>query len=174
MSWDVLILSLPEGTRSLEGLPEGYDAHLAPTAEVLDTLHDLFPTMDFTDPTWCVLLSDTYSMEFSVGSKDPCQSIMLHVRGDEAAIEPIRALCERTGWRAFDTSDGELIEFSADPAKGLRAWRAYRGRVAPGAPERGISLPAPGGGHVFFDSFAPSPQTASPKRWWQFWKKRAV
>src|SRR5439155_700804 len=84
------------------------------------------------------------SIEFSIGDENPCASLMLHVRGTESVIEPLRALCERTDWRAFDTSDGELLDFSRDPGKGLREWLAYRARVAPDAPVRGVALPIEG------------------------------
>ena len=170
MSWDVVILALPPGTRSFNDLPKDYDASLATISFVHSTLRELFPDINLTDPAWGVLVADTYSMEFNIGSEDPCRSIMLHIRGDEASLTPIRALCERTGWGAFDTSDGALMDFSADPGKGLRAWRAYREQVAPGSPERGVSVPIAGGGQVFVDSLGPPPAVPKPKRWWQFWK----
>jgi hypothetical protein len=65
---------------------------------------------------------------------------MLHVRGGDGALAPIRHLCEQTGWKAFDTTEGDFIDFEGDPGTGLRAWRAFRDHAIPGAPEKGVRL----------------------------------
>jgi hypothetical protein len=169
MSWDTILLRLPAGVTSFNDLPEDFDSVLAPLPEVLDAVSRHVPGVDLSDPTWGILEHDEYSIEFSIGEEDPCTSLMLHVRGTEAALEPIRHLCNATGWQAFDCSDGELIDWSADPGKGLRAWRAYREQVAPGSPEAGVSLSMAGSKRVFFDS-APAPTTRQRvKPWWKFW-----
>lgn len=68
---------------------------------------------------------------------------MLHVRGGEGSIETIRRLCAETGWGAFDATNGDLMDFQGDPARGLRKWAQFRDAVAYGI---------------------------KPKRWWEFWK----
>lgn len=169
MSWDVILLNLPAGVRSFNELGDDFDSMLAPLEEVRRRIVSLIPEIDMTDPAWGILETDQYSIEFSIGDEDPCKSVMLHVRGTEAALEPIRSVCATTGWQAFDCSDGELINWSEDPGKGLRAWRDYRDQVMPGAPERGASLPLPDGKRVFFDVAPTSGSKPSPKPWWKFW-----
>ncbi|RLE23549.1 MAG: hypothetical protein DRJ65_11620 [Acidobacteria bacterium] len=153
-------------------VPDEGGQPLGSTGEVRRFLSEVLPDLDLSDPTWGILERSTYSIEFSIGKAEPCTSIMLHVRGLDDAIYPIQTLCTGYGWQALDFSDGELICFDSDPAKGLRAWREYRDRVAPGGPAKGVSLTTPDGGRVFFDSF-PN-QSTQPKNhkkpWWQFWK----
>jgi hypothetical protein len=48
-----------------------------------------------------MLEGEDYSMELNIGKDDPCSTMMLHVRGGDGALEPIRRLCEATGWAAL-------------------------------------------------------------------------
>ena len=146
---------------------------LGSTSEVRQVLARALPDLDLGDPTWGILEGTDFSIEFSIGEEEPCTSVMLHVRGSDEAINPIQVVCDASGWKALDCSDGEIIEFDSDPAQGLRSWREYRERVSPGAPTKGVSLVGPDGKKVFFDA-APQtiPQPETPKRrWWQFWKR---
>jgi hypothetical protein len=171
MSWDVLILAVPPGIHSVAELPDGFDPALGPLPDVLLVVKDLFPTINLRDPSWGVLVGDTYSIEFNIGKADPCRSVMLHVRGDESAIGPIRALYNRTGWRALDMSAGELLDLERDPGKSLRSWGAYRNGISPGAPNRGVLFTLPGGGQVVVDAVAASsPAPKQTKPWWRFWR----
>ncbi len=146
---------------------------LGSTSEVRQVLAKVLPDLDLGDPTWGILEGADFSIEFSIGEEEPCTSVMLHVRGSDEAITPIQVVCETSGWKALDCSDGEIIEFDSDPAQGLRSWREYRDRVSPGAPTKGLALAGPDGKKVFFDS-APAEiaQTQNRKRpWWQFLKR---
>jgi hypothetical protein len=171
MSWDVILLNLPPDIRSINDLGDDFDSVLAPVSDVRKLVSHVVPSVDLSDPGWGILEADDYSIEFSIGEDDPCTSLMLHIRGTESALEPIRALCAATGWKAFDCSDGDLMDWSGDPGKGLREWRAYRDQVIPGAPERGVSLPMEGDKRVFFDALPtrPRPSESSRKPWWKFW-----
>lgn len=170
MSWDVLLLRAAPEIRSIDELPNDYSGEsLGTPTEVAKILRELFPHIDLRDPAWGVLEHEEYSIEFNIGDEVPCTSVTLHIRGPESAIEPLRLLCKRTGWLAFDTSDGELIDFATDPAKGLRDWIAYRQQAGIAGPLRGVSLPVKGKGVVFFDALPDRP--AKKKRsWWQFWR----
>jgi hypothetical protein len=142
VSWDVLIMKVPAGVKKMEDLPPEFDHVLCALTELPDRLRSVFPEIDLTDPTWGDLEGADYSIEFNIGKEDPCEAIMLHVRGGQGAFEPIRKLCTLTGWAALD--DGEFIDFSADDAaKGFNAWRDYRDRVIPGAPEKGVRMVVP-------------------------------
>lgn len=141
MSWDVLLLNLPPGIETIDQVPDDFDVNLGPLQAVLTALNQVFDgQIDLRDKTWGMLEGERYSIEFNIGSKDPCGSIMLHVRGEDSAIEPIKALCVHTGWSAFDTSSGELVDFHGDAAVGLRTWREWKERVLPGAPIKGVKI----------------------------------
>jgi hypothetical protein len=155
MSWDVLLLRLPPGITSVGDIPDNFGEVLGTTDEVRRLLAGILPTLDLTDPAWGVLESANYSIEFSIGADEPCNAVMLHVRGLDDALEPIQAVCGASGWQAIDCSSGDVIVFDADPARGLRAWREYRDRVAPGAPVKGVSLGMQDGKRVFFDDLQP-------------------
>jgi hypothetical protein len=134
MSWDLLLLNLPPGIETIDQVPEDCDVNLGPLQAVLTGLNQVFgDAIYLRDQTWGMLEGEHFSIEFNIGSKDPCESIMLHVRGDDSAIEPIKALCFQTGWSAFDTSSGELLNFHGDPAVGLRTWREWKDPVLPSA-----------------------------------------
>ena len=161
MSWDVVMMRLPAGTTQLAELPDDFETPLGSLPRVLDVLRETFPDIDLSDPTWGTIEGDDYSIEFNIGDDDPCTSIMLHVRGTEQAIEPIRRLCDHTGWAAFDTTTDKVMDFAADPADGLRQWRAFRDQVLPGAPEKGVRITIDG---------AASSRAPRARPWWQFWK----
>jgi hypothetical protein len=109
MSWDVLLLSVPPGIATVDDSPEDFASELGPRAQVLSTLAALFPDLDLSDPTWGILAGDDFAIEFNIGDGDPVETIMLHVRGSNSTIHAIHYICERTGWRAFDTSTGDLL-----------------------------------------------------------------
>lgn len=122
-------MRVPPGVKRMDELPDEYEHDLASLAELQGMLIEMFPEIDLGDPTWAVLEDPDFSIEFNLGEDDPCQGIMLHVRGGDGALAPIRHLCEQTGWMAFDPSKGDFIDLEADPGAGLRAWRAFRDQV---------------------------------------------
>jgi hypothetical protein len=95
---------------------------------------------------------------------------MLHVRGDEAAIQPIGLLCLRHGWKALDFTDSQFIDFGDNPARGLQQWSEYRDRVVDTEREAGTTVivdpKLPG---VRVDAVIEGASIQN-KKWWQFWK----
>jgi hypothetical protein len=158
MSWDVLLMHVPSNVDSIHELPENFSSELGPRQEIVDILTRVFPNLDFSDPTWGHLRGRGFSIEFSIGEDTVIETIMLHVRGNDDAINSIQLLCEETGWRAFDTTIGEFINFNESPAAGLQQWRAFRDQVMASLEAKGeiaqkdVRLPP-----------------AKKKKWWQFW-----
>jgi hypothetical protein len=140
VSWDVVILQVPEGVESPAELPDDFDSNLGSAESFLRLLKSLFPEIDLSDPAWGILDGPEFSIEFSIGEKDPVDSVMLHVRGSGQAVEPIQSLCKAGGWRALDMSDGEFIDFSAAPEAGLEAWRGLRDEAVAAARSRGADV----------------------------------
>ena len=129
MSWDVMLIDMPSDIVTMDDLPKDFSPEIGPRPHVLSTIATMLPDLDLTDPAWGILDGDDFSIEFNIGDDDPIDVIMLHVRGGDDAIHVIQHICEHTGWRAFDTSTGDLVDFAQDPTKGLRQWRAHRDRV---------------------------------------------
>jgi len=86
---------------------------------------------------------------------------VLHVRGSDGAIETIKAVCEASSWRAFDTTTGSFINFENDPASGLRQWRSYRDKVVAKISTQGEEVVQKGNYSFVFKK---------KKKWWQIWK----
>src|SRR5262245_7473078 len=133
MSWDVFFVKLPDGVRSVYDAPKDYHPPpLGPRAELIAALRKLLGDADFSDPSWGQYLAEGFSIEFNMGG-DPVDSLMLHVRGGEAAFGCVREIARALGTPAIDCSTGELIDFDApDADASFRRWRGYRDRVIGG------------------------------------------
>jgi len=169
MSWDVVLMSVPPEITENSKLEGDFSSPLGTASAVLPLLKQIVPSLDLSDPTWGILDGPDFSIEFNIGKEDPIPTIMLHVRGGEAALGPIQRLCEETGWRALDCGDGEFIDFAGDPGAGLRKWQIYRDQMTALYQDQGSSVVAdpklPG---VRVDAIA-SP-ASKPRKWWRFWK----
>ena len=168
MSWDVLILYVPPEIETAEQMGDDFHSELGPRDRVLERLRGLFPEIDLSDPTWGDLEGPSYSIEFNIGDKDPVESIMLHVRGDDGSIDPIHRLCEATGWRAMDMGDCEFLDFDEDPARGLRGWQGLRDQMMEEVRARGgeVVVGEKAGGKRFDAVAVPRRR----KAWWNFWE----
>lgn len=131
MSWDVLLTPVPPGTLSIEDLADGKEPPpLGAKAEVLARLEAALPRATFKDAAWGELVADDCVIELNVGQDDPVRAVMLHVRGGDGAMGPIRAAAKALGCAALDCSAGELLDLEREDAgAGLEAWREYRDRV---------------------------------------------
>ena len=130
MSWDVLLINVPDKMKSPNDLPDDFKSTLGITADVHSTLSNIVPEIDLHDPAWGNLKGDGFSIEFNIGKNNPVESIMLHVRDSNGAITIIEHICKKTGWRALDTSTGNFIDFNQNPERGFEQWRSYRNQVA--------------------------------------------
>src|SRR5262245_41051087 len=128
MSWDVVLFKSPHPSTS--ELPKDFrPAPIGTLEDVRKSLHDVLPDIDFGDPSWGVLDGRDWSIEFSIGADEPVESVTLHVRGSDDAIWAVRAAAEALNARVLDFSTAEFVSFDADPAAGLRKWRAFRDRA---------------------------------------------
>ncbi|WP_030786653.1 hypothetical protein [Streptomyces sp. NRRL S-920] len=123
MSWDVLLLRLPDEVTSVRQIPDDFSpAPLGRRHDVLAAVTQAVPDVDFSDPSWGELLRPAWAMELNIGSADPVDSIMLHIRGsgDEVLVAVFR-LAEALGCKVLDCAEGELIT----PRKRL-GWHTFR------------------------------------------------
>jgi hypothetical protein len=70
--------------------------------EVAAHIHAAIPGMRFDQNGRGVLKCPEYSLEFELGAEKEVTLISLEVRGGVEALDPIRALSRRTGWRVLD------------------------------------------------------------------------
>jgi hypothetical protein len=93
MSWDVFIMKTPDEIKSVSEIPKDYCLPpLGTLSDILDMLKELLPDIDFSDPHWGVLATETYSIEFNIGNEDPVESLMLLIRGEDAPIDIIKKM----------------------------------------------------------------------------------
>jgi len=130
VSWDVLVIPLPEDAASTDDLPDDYTPPpVGPLEEVLARLRRAVPDVDLADPTWGLLAGPSWSMELGIGSEDPVRSVMLHVHGsgDDVVAVALR-IAGALGCRALDCSSGAFLT-GAEDTGGWHRFQAYRDRV---------------------------------------------
>ncbi|MGW1464871.1 hypothetical protein ACWCPT_11060 [Streptomyces sp. NPDC002308] len=129
MSWDVLLLRLPESITSVRDLPDDYTPPpLGRLPEVLATVSRAAPGTDLSDPTWGTLLGPAWSIELGIGGDDPVDSVMLHVRGSgDDVLTPVLRLADALGCKALDCSTGDLV--SPRELSGWHGFQEFRDRV---------------------------------------------
>ncbi|MGW7340135.1 DUF4253 domain-containing protein [Streptomyces sp. NPDC054808] len=82
MSSDVILLHLPDGVTSAQEIPADYiPAPLGRRGDVHAAVTQVVPDLDLSDPEWGEISSRTWSIELNIGSEDPVDSVMLHIRG---------------------------------------------------------------------------------------------
>ncbi|MFE1203675.1 hypothetical protein ACFW5V_18505 [Streptomyces sp. NPDC058762] len=129
MSWDVILLHLPDGVTSAQGIPADYiPAPLGRRGDVLAAVTQVVPDVDLSDPEWGELSSRTWSIELNIGSEDPVDSVMLHIRGSgDEVLTPVLRLAEALRCKALDCAEGNLITLGQ--TSGWHAFQQFRERV---------------------------------------------
>lgn len=103
---------------------------LGPTEFVRNKLSSAIPEIDWSDPTWGDLDENGYSIEFNIGEDEPCDSVMLHIRGSDGGNflqNRLRNICEKTGW--YILVGDEWFHQSIDPMKKFREFTVYRDKL---------------------------------------------
>ncbi len=111
MSWDVLVLNYAGSPPSdLADLPKDHEPDALGSADyVRDQISRYLPGVDWSDPTWGLYGENGFSIEFNTGKDDPVDSIMLHVRGDDAIPTMLRFAIP-CSWSLLDCSTGKFID----------------------------------------------------------------
>ncbi|MER5890518.1 hypothetical protein ABT160_42395 [Streptomyces sp. NPDC001941] len=128
MSWDVLLLRLPDECASVQDLPDGWmPPPLGHQHEVLAAVTHAAPAAGLTDPHWGELCGPGWSMELNIGPQDPVESVMLHIRGGGDVLACILDLAQALACKALDCSTGDLL--TPDNRSGWHAFQDYRDRA---------------------------------------------
>ena len=130
MSWDVMIFNFGDkAPLTIESVNESDLKPLGPADDVRQRISRFLPGVDWTDPTWGLFGGDGFSIEFSVGDKDPIGNIMLHVRGGGEAIAAIMSFARPLGWWAYDCSTGDFLDPQHPSQAGWEGFQRYRDKI---------------------------------------------
>jgi hypothetical protein len=84
MSWDIIVMDLPPGLKSVAELPKDFKPRpLGQRSDLIKKISAIFPNIDFSDPSWGILKADGCYIEFSMGPHDEVKDFGLHVRGGD-------------------------------------------------------------------------------------------
>jgi hypothetical protein len=130
VSWDIFVQDLPSGVRNTSEIPD--DFHPQPLGhrdDIIARIREIFPTADFTDPSWGTCETAYWSIEFNMGEEETCDSFALHVRGGGDAAAAVARLLDHLGLMALDTASETGIFDKAAAEAGFQRWQAYRDQV---------------------------------------------
>lgn len=132
MSWDVLLLRVPEGVTAVDALAVDFVPDPVGALDaVVGLLGQWIPGVDLSDPSWGQLEGPGWSIELSIGDEDPVDSVMLHVRGGGDDVLPVVIRIARVlECGALDISTGDFLVEGA--TEGWNAFQQYRDRVLGG------------------------------------------
>ncbi len=85
----------------------------------------IVPGIDFTDPTWGVIDTQNFHIEFNMGSHDQVVCIGCHVRGVAGGAACVAQVASQLGVKALDSVTGDLLDPS-NPELGVEQWVEYR------------------------------------------------
>lgn len=91
---------------------------IGPRAEVLATLRDHCPQMNWSSPTEGTIQIGSAIVDLKIGLRDPVSSILVEIRPLPFAIgadlEPalawMHSLCRRAGWRVLNLDTGMFVD----------------------------------------------------------------
>jgi hypothetical protein len=128
MSWDIIVMNLPPGLKSVKDLPRDFvPAPLGKRSDIIAKISAIFPESDFSDPTWGILRVPGCAIEFSMGEDETVDSFAMHVRGTDACPDTVAHILSGLGMRALDPQSESGV-FEQDPklrAKSFERWRSF-------------------------------------------------
>ena len=92
------------------------------------------PDVDWSDPSWGIYEVDGFSYEFNIGSEEPCDGLMVYVRGNGSAVTPLLHLAESWHWYLLDSSQSEWLHHCSEIEAGWQVFQAYRDRIVGQSP----------------------------------------
>ena len=130
MSWDFSLFDAPVGLKSNE-LPQDFRPRLFARDQLISTIKQAFPNVDFRDSSWGFIEGIGWSIEVNIGSEEMTHGFMLHVRGGGDVIAAVLRIADATGLRALDCQTGDFVDKSTAEAANasFRAWRNYRDQI---------------------------------------------
>lgn len=79
MSWDVFVQDLPQEAKSAADIPADFrPASIGKRSAIIEKIREVFPTADFSDPSWGRINGDNWSIEVNIGANEDCGGFALH------------------------------------------------------------------------------------------------
>lgn len=129
MSWDISVQDLPVGVDKVENIPDDFEPqNLGSRQEIIAKILAIIPDVDFGNPSWGILNTDDYSIEFNMGDDVVCDGFMLHVRGGGEAAELIDILLAKMNLRALDCCEGDFFRLEK-ATQSFEDWQEFRDQV---------------------------------------------
>lgn len=118
MSWDVILLKLPNKVQSPEQIPEDYvGASIGTRSTVTDAIRRLFRIPKQASGSVITLDRTRYAIEIDLGEDQQCTRLILSVHDDAtAATRAIQRLAEHFQMRAIDCRSGEFVDTAGNDA----------------------------------------------------------
>ena len=130
MSWDVFVQDLPQEAKSAADIPADFrPASIGKRSAIIEKIREVFPTADFSDPSWGRINGDNWSIEVNIGANEDCGGFALHIRGGDAAVGAVEAILQRLHLRALDTQTGDFFKAGPESIDSVRKWCAYRDQL---------------------------------------------
>ena len=129
MSWEIYVQDLPADAATIDDVPNDFvPKSIGTRAEIIRKIKDVVPFADFSDPSWGNIETQTFSIEVSLGEDENVNSIMFHVRGDDAAAALMSEILISLNMRGFDMWTSDFFDHLR-AAAGMQAWRQYRDQI---------------------------------------------
>lgn len=130
MSWDVLLHAAKAPPPPVAEMPDTWRGEpMGSLAEVRAKIDASVPHVTWSEPSWGIYSGDGYSYEFNIGSDEPCEHFMVHIRGGGAALTMLLTLSTKWDWYLLDCSQGEWLHHCGSSEVGWQRFQAYRDRV---------------------------------------------
>lgn len=133
MRWDVVVFGpdIPlagKGGRAI--FHDGWHPKsMGSRSQVAQALSEIWPQIDWSDPTWGILDGSGYCLEIALGRDDTVLTFTIFARGH--ATEPILDMLNGTGWRGLDTATGNWMHLTADADEGRRRFQGFLEKNVP-------------------------------------------
>lgn len=116
MTWDVYALRPPRGTRSVEGIPDGYNApSIGDPDEVVEKVRAVAPHLDMSDPRWLRLDGPDHQIEIAIGKGVRVQEVTFYIHEGDGAVGVVLDVCRALGVVPFDTDTGGVLNDESRP-----------------------------------------------------------
>ncbi len=127
-------MDLPLGAKTVAEISNDYRPNpLGPRSELIDRIRKMLPDANFKDPTWGIFDGPGFSIEFNKGSKEICDSFMLHVRGGGSAMTVVGRLLQHLAVRGIDCQTGDFFVHDA-AEESFAKWQTFRDQVVRAKP----------------------------------------
>jgi hypothetical protein len=116
MSWDVFVLNFPEEAETVADTPPDFrPTSIGKRSEIIAKIVQVFPTADFSDPTWGTIQGHDWSIELNMGAIEDCEGFAFHIRGRREAGKVVSAILDHLNLRGVDSETGEFFSIRTKP-----------------------------------------------------------